>query len=191
MPPEDGVTPVRENHRFDEARLEHICASTCRTFAVLSSFDSSSAANQILPSCSKLLMRVSSCARSRRGLCSRRRIRSSANIESSRRSRRPMCRSRASTLCEDAGVIGTAFFVMDFVEGRIMRDPMMPDSSPHERAACYDSMNDVLARLHKIDFRRSGSATTAGRTHTLRASLHDGRSSTKRRRLTRYLRWIG
>ena len=48
-------------------------------------------------------------------------------------------------LCEDAGVIGTAFFVMDFVEGRIMRDPMMPDSSParargvlrlDERRAC-------------------------------------------------------
>jgi len=37
-----------------------------------------------------------------------------------------------------------------------MRDPMMPDSSPHERAACYDSMNDVLARLHKVDFRAVG-----------------------------------
>ena len=63
---------------------------------------------------------------------------------------------RAHLLCEDAGVIGTAFFVMDFVEGRIMRDPMMPDSSPRERAACYDSMNDVLARLHKVDFRAVG-----------------------------------
>ena len=63
---------------------------------------------------------------------------------------------RVHLLCEDAGVIGTAFFVMDFVEGRIMRDPMMPDSSPHERAACYDSMNDVLARLHKVDFRAVG-----------------------------------
>jgi aminoglycoside phosphotransferase (APT) family kinase protein len=63
---------------------------------------------------------------------------------------------RVHLLCEDTGVIGTAFFVMDFVEGRIMRDPMMPDSSPHERAACYDSINDVLARLHKVDFRAVG-----------------------------------
>ena len=62
----------------------------------------------------------------------------------------------AHLLCEDAGIIGTAFFVMDFVEGRVMRDPIMPDSSPHERAACYDSMNDVLARLHKVDFRAVG-----------------------------------
>ena len=63
---------------------------------------------------------------------------------------------RVHLLCEDAEVIGTAFFVMDFVAGRIMRDPMMPDSSPRERAACYDSMNDVLARLHKVDFRAVG-----------------------------------
>jgi aminoglycoside phosphotransferase (APT) family kinase protein len=63
---------------------------------------------------------------------------------------------RVHLLCEDAGVIGTAFFVMDFVEGRIMRDPMMPESGPDERAACYDSLNDVLARLHKVDFRAVG-----------------------------------
>ena len=63
---------------------------------------------------------------------------------------------RVHLLCEDTGVIGTAFFVMDFVAGRIMRDPTMPGSSPEERAACYDSMNDVLARLHKVDFRAVG-----------------------------------
>ena len=62
---------------------------------------------------------------------------------------------RAHLLCEDAGIIGTAFFVMDFVEGRVMRDP---DDARFgdERAACYDSLNDVLARLHKVDFRAVG-----------------------------------
>jgi aminoglycoside phosphotransferase (APT) family kinase protein len=63
---------------------------------------------------------------------------------------------RVHLLCEDIDVIGTAFFVMDYVAGRIFRDPLMPDSSPQERAACYDSMNDVLARLHKVDFRAVG-----------------------------------
>ena len=63
---------------------------------------------------------------------------------------------RVHILCEDADVIGTPFFVMDYVAGRIMRDPMMPNSSPDERAACYDSMNEVLARLHKVDFRAVG-----------------------------------
>jgi aminoglycoside phosphotransferase (APT) family kinase protein len=62
----------------------------------------------------------------------------------------PVPRMRA--LCEDESIIGTAFFVMDFLEGRIFRDPRLPDIAPAERAAIYDSMNDVLARLHKVDF---------------------------------------
>ena len=55
-------------------------------------------------------------------------------------------------LCEDASIVGTAFYVMDFLEGRIFRDPRLPDLSPSERAAIYDNMNDLLARLHKVDF---------------------------------------
>ena len=53
-------------------------------------------------------------------------------------------------------MIGTAFFVMDFVAGRIIARSDHAGSSPDERAACYDSMNDVLARLHKVDFRAVG-----------------------------------
>ncbi len=63
---------------------------------------------------------------------------------------------RMHVLCEDESVIGTAFYVMDFLEGRIFRDPQLPDVAPTERAAIYDSMNDVLARLHKVDFARVG-----------------------------------
>lgn len=59
-------------------------------------------------------------------------------------------------LCEDESVIGTAFYVMDFLEGRIFRDPRLPGVAPSERAAIYDAMNDVLARLHKVDFARVG-----------------------------------
>jgi aminoglycoside phosphotransferase (APT) family kinase protein len=59
---------------------------------------------------------------------------------------------RMHVLCEDASVIGTAFYVMEFVEGRIFADPQLPSLAPHERAAIYDNMNDVLARLHKVDF---------------------------------------
>lgn len=59
---------------------------------------------------------------------------------------------RMIALCEDENVIGTAFYVMAYLEGRIFRDPQMPGSSREERAAVYDSMNDVLARLHKVDF---------------------------------------
>jgi aminoglycoside phosphotransferase (APT) family kinase protein len=53
--------------------------------------------------------------------------------------------------CEDAGVIGTAFYVMGFVEGRVLWEPHMPDADPRERAAVYDAMNATLARLHCFD----------------------------------------
>jgi aminoglycoside phosphotransferase (APT) family kinase protein len=58
---------------------------------------------------------------------------------------------RTFVLCEDDTVIGTAFYVMDCVHGRVFSDPALPGATPAERAAMYDSMNDVLARLHTVD----------------------------------------
>lgn len=53
--------------------------------------------------------------------------------------------------CEDAAPIGTAFFVMAYVEGRVFWVPEMQGSQPEERAAVYDSMNATLARLHSFE----------------------------------------
>lgn len=53
--------------------------------------------------------------------------------------------------CEDADVIGTAFYVMDFVDGRVFWEPQMPGAQAAERAAVYDIMNAVLTRLHGFD----------------------------------------
>lgn len=61
----------------------------------------------------------------------------------------PVPRMRA--LCEDDAVIGTSFYVMDFLEGRIFRDARLPGLEPAERSAIYDELNAVLARLHAID----------------------------------------
>lgn len=58
---------------------------------------------------------------------------------------------RARVLCEDPAVLGTSFFVMDRVEGRLFADPTLPGCSVEERAAIYDSMNEVMARLHRVD----------------------------------------
>ncbi len=58
---------------------------------------------------------------------------------------------RTFVLCEDEAVIGTAFYVMDCVHGRVFSDPALPEATPAERTAMYDSMNDVLARLHTVD----------------------------------------
>lgn len=54
-------------------------------------------------------------------------------------------------LCLDETVIGTPFYVMEMVEGRIFWDTALPDESPSERAACFAAMNATLARLHGFD----------------------------------------
>ena len=53
--------------------------------------------------------------------------------------------------CADDSIVGTAFFVMAYVEGRVFWEPQMPGSNPAERAAVYDAMNATLARLHSYD----------------------------------------
>jgi aminoglycoside phosphotransferase (APT) family kinase protein len=58
---------------------------------------------------------------------------------------------RIHGLCEDDTVIGTPFFVMDLVEGRIIWEASFPGLSPSERAAHFDAMNAVIARLHSFD----------------------------------------
>lgn len=59
-------------------------------------------------------------------------------------------------LCEDDSVIGTAFFIMDFVEGRIFWDASLPECEPTERRALYLELVDVISRLHQIDFAAAG-----------------------------------
>jgi aminoglycoside phosphotransferase (APT) family kinase protein len=54
-------------------------------------------------------------------------------------------------LCEDPSVIGTTFYVMAFVDGRVLWDPHLPGASADERAAICDEMNRVLAALHDVD----------------------------------------
>lgn len=63
---------------------------------------------------------------------------------------------RALAFCPDVAVIGTPFYVMEYTPGRIITDPLLPDQSPEERAAIYDSMNLALARLHGVDWEGVG-----------------------------------
>ncbi|OGA26172.1 MAG: aminoglycoside phosphotransferase [Betaproteobacteria bacterium RIFCSPLOWO2_02_FULL_65_24] len=65
---------------------------------------------------------------------------------------------RTYCLCEDEGVIGRSFFVMECVEGRVFWDQSLPGIAPAERAAIYDEMNRVIAALHKVDFAAIGLA---------------------------------
>ncbi len=59
-------------------------------------------------------------------------------------------------LCDDPEIIGTAFFIMDFVEGRIFWDASLPEVSREERAPLFNALIDTLAKLHKIDYVAAG-----------------------------------
>ena len=63
---------------------------------------------------------------------------------------------RVHALCTDEEVIGRAFYVMDFVEGRVFADPRLPELTSAERGALFADMNRVLARLHGLDYRSLG-----------------------------------
>src|SRR3954467_6775364 len=58
---------------------------------------------------------------------------------------------RVYALCEDDAVIGSAFYVMEYLDGRIFWDQRLPGIAPSERAAMFDSMNTVIAVLHRVD----------------------------------------
>ena len=53
--------------------------------------------------------------------------------------------------CDEAGIVGTPFYVMSHVDGRVVWEPHIPDAEAGERAAVYDAMNATLARLHALD----------------------------------------
>ena len=64
--------------------------------------------------------------------------------------------ARPVVLCEDELVIGTAFYVMEYVEGRVLWDQSLPGMTKAQRGEIYDELNRVIAQLHGLDFRALG-----------------------------------
>ena len=65
---------------------------------------------------------------------------------------------RMHSLCEDESVIGRAFYIMEFMPGRILWDQALPGMTTAERGAIYDEMNRVIAALHTVKFAERGLA---------------------------------
>ncbi|MCZ2406997.1 MAG: phosphotransferase [Burkholderiales bacterium] len=65
---------------------------------------------------------------------------------------------RMYALCEDESVIGRAFYVMEFMQGRVLWDQSLPGMTPAERAAIYDETNRVISALHTVKFAEQGLA---------------------------------
>src|SRR3979411_1624833 len=59
--------------------------------------------------------------------------------------------AKTYALCLDDGIIGTAFYIMDYVEGRIFWDPTLPELAPAQRGAIYAAMNAGCTRLDEED----------------------------------------
>ena len=63
---------------------------------------------------------------------------------------------RTYGICEDDSVVGTPFFLMEYVDGTVYWDHMLPKCSPEERALIYRNKNRVIASLHSVDFKEVG-----------------------------------
>jgi aminoglycoside phosphotransferase (APT) family kinase protein len=83
-------------------------------------------------------------------------------------------------LCTDESVIGTSFYVMECVAGRIFWDVTFPQVSRDERPQYFDATNATIARLHCIDYRSIGLEGYGRLATILNARSRGGRSNTKR-----------
>ncbi len=63
---------------------------------------------------------------------------------------------RPFVLCENVSIIGTMFYVMEMVEGRVLWEMTLPGMPVTERAAIYDSMVSTLASLQRLDYKQLG-----------------------------------
>jgi aminoglycoside phosphotransferase (APT) family kinase protein len=88
-------------------------------------------------------------------------------------------------LCQDDEVIGTWFYVMECVAGRVLTDPRLPGVPPADRAKLYDSMNQVLARLHTVDYKAIGLGDFGRTGQYIQRQIHRWTSSTAPPRLER------
>ncbi len=63
---------------------------------------------------------------------------------------------RTVSFCGDESVIGTDFFVMEFLDGRVFWDPALPELPREDRSTVHDELNRVIAVLHSIDVQETG-----------------------------------
>lgn len=152
-----GTIPVREAHRFDEARLADWMAANVEGYAgplIIEQFrggQSNPTYKLVTPGRSYVLRRKPP-GQLLKGAHA---VEREAKVLSALGSVDfPV--AHVYGLCTDDGVIGTWFYVMEMVEGRIFWDATFPQVRREERPAYFDAMNETLARLHLIDYAAIG-----------------------------------
>ncbi len=154
-----GVKPVEERHRFDEARLEAWLRANVADFEgplEVRQFKGgqSNPTYQLITPTRKYVLRRKPPGKllpSAHAVDREFRV-----ISALGRTGYPV--AHAYALCTDDAVIGTMFYVMSMVEGRILWDGSLPDLSPDERRATYESQIKTLADLHNTDYAAAGLA---------------------------------
>lgn len=152
-----GTVPVREGYRFDEPALARWMARNVESFAgplTVEQFkggQSNPTYRLVTPSCSYVLRRKppGDLLPGAHAVDREARVQMALGAAGF-----PVARIHG--LCTDDPVIGTWFYVMDLVEGRIFWDATFPQVSREERPAYFDAMNAVMAALHAVDPEKAG-----------------------------------
>ena len=155
-----GTTPVRDQHRFDPAPLGRWLEANlpgCRGPVVVEQFKGGQSNPTFLLKTAdgrRLVLRRKPPGKllpSAHAVDREYRI-----ITALAQTDVPVARSHA--LCLDETIVGTAFYIMDYVEGRVFWEPTLPGLGRDERRALYDALNEVIARLHRVDYAAIGLA---------------------------------
>jgi aminoglycoside phosphotransferase (APT) family kinase protein len=157
MSTETKLTPVREAHRFDEAALAEYLKTEldgfCESFSILQ-FEGGQSNPTFLLNCGdhKYVLRKKPPGKL---------LSTAHQVDREYRVMKALEHTevpvpRMYLLCEAEEVIGTTFFVMEYVDGRLFADVTLPGLSPEERRAIYFEMIRVLAALHSVDYAALG-----------------------------------
>jgi aminoglycoside phosphotransferase (APT) family kinase protein len=154
-----GTTPVQERHRFDAAPLERFMRERVAGYAGPASIEQfkggqSNPTYRITAGGRRYVMRAKPGPAAKLLPSAHAIEREFRVISALGAAGIPV--PRALALCEDESVIGRAFYVMDFVDGRIFWDQSLPGVARADRAAIYDEMNRVIAALHALDYAAIG-----------------------------------
>lgn len=147
-----GTQPVREAHRFDEGRLAGWMEAHVEGFAGPLSVEqfkggqSNPTYKLITPSKHYVLRRKppGQLLKSAHAVDREYKVITALHAQGF-----PVARTYA--LCTDEDVVGTWFYIMDCVEGRVIWDTTFPDQPKEERGRYFDAMNATIARLHNYD----------------------------------------
>ena len=156
-----GTKPVSESHAFDVAALTAWMAQHVEGFAgpitveMFKGGQSNPTYKLVTPGCSYVM-------RSKPGPVAKL-LPSAHAIEREFKVMRGLAGTdvpvpRMYALCEDESIIGRAFYIMEFKDGRVLWDQSLPGMSNAQRADIYDEMNRVIAALHTVDVQQQGLA---------------------------------